>query len=127
MADEQDPDNNHQAFSPAKQDLARRGRILHQIKRARTRLLVCFLTLPVYIVAVWILLNNQSYTDSFMFFYMALWSVFAVDMARRRCPNCGEQFFVRYILLNLRSHRCVHCGLDMDSNEIIKDDKNMKF
>lgn len=111
----------------AEDPLARRARILHQIKRARTRLLVCLMTLPVYMVAVWILLNNQQYSDSFMFFYMAVWSAFGVDMARRRCPNCGQQFFVDFVLLHLRTHRCVHCGLDMDSNEIVKPEKRRKF
>jgi uncharacterized protein (DUF983 family) len=35
-------------------------------------------------------------------------------MARRRCPNCGEQFFVKIIFLNLITRRCVHCGLALD-------------
>jgi len=84
---------------------------LRQISRARTRLLVCLLTLPVYMVAVWMLLQNQRGIDAFMFIYMALWAAFAFDMARRRCPQCGKQFFVKTIFLNLISKRCMHCGL----------------
>ena len=75
--------------------------------------MVCLLTLPVYMVAVWILLQNQRTTETFMFIYMAMWAAFAVDMARRRCPRCGEQFFVRVIFLNLISKRCVHCKLPL--------------
>jgi hypothetical protein len=86
---------------------------LRQIGRARTRLMVCLLTLPVYMVAVWFLLQNQQSVDTFMFMYMALWAAFAVDMARRRCPNCGQQFFVKVIFLNLISKRCVHCSLPL--------------
>ena len=80
--------------------------------RSRTRLLVCFLTLPLYSVAVWTLLNNQRDVGTLMWVYMALYGVFAIDMVRRRCPSCGEQFFVKSILLNLMTHRCVHCAED---------------
>ena len=79
--------------------------------------MVCLLTLPVYMVAVWILLQNQHATESFMFIYMAMWAAFAVDMARRRCPRCGEQFFVKVIFLNLISKRCVHCKLPLSGEE----------
>jgi len=84
---------------------------LHKIMRARTRLIVCFWTLPVYVIALWILLSNGRNIESFMFVYMALWAGFAVDMAMRRCPQCTKQFFVKSILLNLITRRCVHCGL----------------
>jgi uncharacterized protein (DUF983 family) len=47
-----------------------------------------------------------------MWIYIALYSVFAIDMVRRRCPSCDEQFFVKSILLNLLTKRCVHCGED---------------
>ena len=83
---------------------------LRKILRARTRLIVCFLTLPVYMISLWILLNNQRGIESFMYIYMALWSGFAVDMALRRCPECHHQFFVKSVLLNLITRRCVHCG-----------------
>ncbi len=86
-----------------------------RILRARSRLIVCLWTLPVYAVAVWVLLSNQHQIDTFMFIYMAMWAGFAVDMASRRCPACGEQFFVKAIFLNLLSRRCVHCKLDLDT------------
>jgi|GEM_PF-1060425 len=86
-------------------------KMLRQISRSRTRLLVCMLTLPVYMVAVWLLLKNQRGIDTFMFLYMAMWAAFAVDMARRRCPLCGKQYFVKSVFLNLISKRCVHCKL----------------
>jgi prolipoprotein diacylglyceryltransferase len=77
--------------------------------RSRTRLLVCFLTLPLYVIAVWVLLSNSREVGALMWIYIALYSVFAIDMVRRRCPSCGEQFFVKSILLNLFTTRCVHC------------------
>lgn len=80
------------------------------VLRSRTRLLVCFLTLPLYIIAVWVLLSNSREVGALMWIYIALYSVFAIDMVRRRCPSCGEQFFVKSILLNLFTMRCVHCG-----------------
>ena len=86
-----------------------------QIKRARTRLMVCFWTLPVYILAIWVLLNNQRDIDAIMFIYMGVWAGFAMDMARRRCPICKEQFYVKNVLMSLRAKRCVHCGFDSRS------------
>lgn len=77
--------------------------------RSRTRLLVCFLTLPLYVIAVWVLLSNSREVGALMWIYIALYSVFAIDMVRRRCPSCGEQFFVKSILLNFFTTRCVHC------------------
>ncbi len=88
----------------------KRKTALRKILRARTRLMVCFCTLPVYMAALWILLSNQHDIDSFMYFYMAMWAGFAVDMASRRCPDCDNQFFVKLILLNLLTRRCVNCG-----------------
>jgi hypothetical protein len=88
---------------------------LKKILRARTRLMVCFCTLPVYVVAVWILLNNERGIDAFMYFYMTMWAGFAVDMASRRCPNCDHQFFVKSILMNLITRRCVNCGLSKET------------
>lgn len=80
--------------------------------RARTRLMVCFWTLPVYIVAIWMLLNNGRDTEAFMYIYMGMWAGFAIDMVRRLCPSCHRQFFVKTILMNLRTRSCVHCGFD---------------
>ena len=88
------------------------SRAVTSLLRSRTRLLVCFLTLPLYIAAVWVLLSNGREVGALMWIYIALYSVFAIDMVRRRCPSCGEQFFVKSILLNLLTKRCVHCGED---------------
>ena len=96
---------------------ARPGRVgagLRPVLRARSRLLVCLLTLPVYGGAVWMLLEAGQDIDLYMYIYMVLWGVFAVDMAMRRCPRCGEQFYVKSVLLNIFSKRCVHCGLSGD-------------
>ncbi len=98
--------------------------------RARTRLLVCFWTLPVYIAAVWILLNNGRDIEAFMYIYMGIWGGFAIDMVRRPCPECGRQFFVKTILMNLRTHRCVHCGFDAKSARQSEDnskEENLTF
>jgi len=85
---------------------------VEKLLQARIRLLVCFLTLPLYIAAVWMLLNNDRDVSALMWVYIGVYAVFALDMVRRRCPRCGEQFFVYSILLNLVTKRCVHCGED---------------
>ena len=85
---------------------------LRKVDRARTRLMVCFLTLPVYAVAVWVLLSNGHAIDTFMYIYMAMWLGFGVDIAIRRCPACGKQFYVKTVILNLITRNCVHCGID---------------
>jgi len=108
------------------QQTAHTRKVLRQISRARTRLLVCLLTLPVYMVAVWMLLQNQRSIDAFMFIYMALWAAFAFDMARRRCPRCGEQFFVKTIFLNLISKRCMHCGLSTSTSAVSDGDSDSR-
>ena len=89
---------------------------VRQLLRARTRLMVCFWTLPVYILIVWVLLSNRQPIDLFMFFYFSLCAGFWIDMVRRRCPVCTKQFYVKSIVLNLRTKKCVHCGLGMDSH-----------
>ena len=43
---------------------------IRQLLRARTRLIVCFWTLPVYILIVWVLLSNRQPIDLFMFFIL---------------------------------------------------------
>jgi len=91
---------------------------LRKLLRARTRLLVCMLTLPVYMIALWMLLSNGREVDLFMYFYMALWGVFAIDMAIRKCPRCGNQFYVKSIWLNLITKTCVHCGLNKAEIEV---------
>ena len=104
---------NEQAGGSATADFTPEQKVKsRQILRARTRLLVCLLTLPVYVAAIWLLLNNQREIETIMYIYMALWAAFAVDMARRLCPQCHKQFFVKVILMSLRSRRCVHCGFD---------------
>ena len=94
---------------------------LRKISRARTRLLVCFWTLPIYVISVWMLLNNGRNIDSIMWIYMGLYALFAIDMVRRRCPQCNQQFFVKTILMNLVTHRCVHCKLSMDPTDSSSD------
>ena len=84
---------------------------LHRVNRSRSRMLVCFYTLPLYVIALVLLLNEGRSVTTFMFVYMAVYAVFAVDMVIRECPRCGEQFFVRGFLLNFFARRCVHCGL----------------
>ncbi|MBT8147452.1 MAG: hypothetical protein KJN90_11410 [Gammaproteobacteria bacterium] len=86
-------------------------RLLHRIDRSRSRLMVCFYTLPLYIIALELLLNEGRSVTTFMFVYMAVYAVFAVDMVVRVCPRCGEQFFVNAFFLNFFTRRCVHCGL----------------
>ena len=34
-------------------------------------------------------------------------------MARRRCPVCDRQFYVKTILLNMITRSCVHCGASL--------------
>jgi hypothetical protein len=84
---------------------------LRKIRRARTRLLVCFWTLPVYVISIWMLLNNNRDIDTLMWIYMSLYAIFALDMAYRKCPRCGNQFYVKSILLNLITSECTHCSL----------------
>ena len=79
------------------------GKDLRGIVRARTRLAVCFWTLPVYVVSIWMLLNNGHSIDSMMWIYMAVYAGFAIDMSMRNCPNCRKQFYVKSIFLNLFS------------------------
>jgi len=44
--------------------------------------------------------------------------VFAIDMAIRKCPRCGNQFYVKSIWLNLITKTCVHCGLNKAEIEV---------
>ncbi len=85
-------------------------RVLRRVSRSRTRLVVCFWTLPIYVIAIWILLNNGREIDSMMWIYMAVYAGFAIDMSMRRCPACRRQFYVKSIFLNLLTRDCVHCG-----------------
>lgn len=87
------------------------SRRLQGILRSRGRLMVCFLTLPLYVIAVVMLLDRGRGISTLMFIYMAVYAVFAVDMSARVCPRCGRQFFVKSFFLNFFARRCVHCGL----------------
>ena len=106
--------NQHQGSSGVNETV--HAQAIRQLLRARTRLIVCFWTLPVYILIVWVLLSNRQPIDLFMFFYFCLCAGFWIDMVRRRCPVCTKQFYVKSIVLNLRTKKCVHCGLGMDSH-----------
>lgn len=108
----QDPQPDDSFITPARRSSPKHRPPLKKIYRARTRLIVCLWTLPVYVLTVWILLTNRQPVDAFMFFYFGLCAVFWVDMARRKCPACSKQFYVKSILLNLLSRKCVHCDLD---------------
>ena len=108
-------------FSPQQKIQAR------ELLRARTRLIVCFWTLPIYMGAVWMLLTNGRDIDAFMFIYMGLWAGFAIDMVRRACPSCHRQFFVKSILMNLRTRSCVHCGFDSRQAQNPNSDDQVTF
>jgi hypothetical protein len=95
---------------PSSPDPVKFEKDLLAIARARTRLAVCFWTLPVYVVAIWVLLNNGRSIDSMMWIYIAVYAVFAIDMSMRKCPICHGQFYVKNIFLNLLTKQCVHCG-----------------
>lgn len=105
----------------ARANTAFRQKTLRKIRRSRTRLIVCFWTLPVYVVAVWMLLNNGQSVETIMWIYMGLYAIFAVDMASRKCPQCNNQFFVKTIFLNLTTHECRHCQLSMDPEPLDDD------
>ena len=88
---------------------------IRKVHRARTRLLVCFWTLPVYILIVWFLLINRKSVDVFMLFYFVLCAGFWLDMAWRKCPACIKPFYVKSLLLHLVTKKCSHCSLGMKS------------
>ncbi|HBX36701.1 MAG TPA: hypothetical protein DEG76_05160 [Pseudohongiella sp.] len=92
------------------------GRQLLQIKRARSRLMVCFLTFPLYVVGVTQLLNNGQDITWLMLVYMAIYAVFGIGMSSRRCPRCNQHFFVKHYFLNPFRRNCAHCGLSFVAN-----------
>jgi hypothetical protein len=96
-------------FSRKEKDTESKRRSFRAIARSRIRLVVCFWTLPLYTVAVWILLNNEQDINLIMWVYMAIYAIFAIDMSMRRCPSCHQQFYVKSIFLNLLTTKCVHC------------------
>ncbi|GEM_PF-351270 len=84
---------------------------LKQIKRARSQLMVCFLTFPLYVMAVTTLLGNGQDIGVLMMLYMALYAGFGINLSVRRCPRCHQQFFVKKYFLNPFPRSCAHCGL----------------
>ena len=96
----------------------KKQQLLHKIDRARSRLMVCFYTLPIYIVALVMLLNESRNVTFFMFVYMAVYAVFAIDMVVKSCPSCNKQYFVKSFFLNFFTKKCVHCGLSSRSAQI---------
>jgi len=85
--------------------------ILRKVGQARSRLMVCFYTLPLYMIALIMLLNQGRNISLFMFVYMAVYAVFAIDMVVKKCPGCDGQFYVKSFFLNFVTRKCVHCGL----------------
>ena len=82
---------------------------LQRIARSRSKMMVCFYTLPLYIFALLLLLSNGRSINTFMFVYMIVYAIFAINMVIRVCPVCHDQFYVKGFLLNFFSRRCVHC------------------
>ena len=97
------PENNTEQFK----------KTLRAIRRARTRLFVCFWTFPVYVVAVMRIVDSGQDTTMIMLVYMLLYAIFGVSVATQRCPECQGQFFVKTYFLNPFRHQCAHCGLDL--------------
>ncbi|MBL4820580.1 MAG: hypothetical protein JKY98_06275 [Gammaproteobacteria bacterium] len=111
------PPQNPDLLDPQKQQA------LHKINRARSRLMVCFWTLPIYVVALVLLLNEGRSGTVFMLVYMGVYALFAIDMVIRECPGCRNQFFVKGFFLNCFTRTCMHCGLSCrDSNPPSKPD-----
>ena len=88
-----------------------RSQRLREIRNSRNRLLVCFLTFPVYAWAITALLNQGNDITLLMILYMLLYAGFGIHSSVKRCPDCGEQFFVRKYFLNVFTSKCTHCGL----------------
>lgn len=87
------------------------GNSLKSIRNARNRLLVCFLTFPVYAWAITALLNQGNDITLYMILYMIIYAIFGINASVKRCPACGEQFFVKRYFLNIFTSKCTHCGI----------------
>jgi hypothetical protein len=87
---------------------------LRRVRRARTRLFVCFWTFPVYVVTVMRTLDAGQETTMIMLAYMVLYAAFGISVAVKRCPECQHQFFVKTFFLNPFRRKCVHCGLALN-------------
>jgi len=84
---------------------------LKDIRNAKSRLVVCFLTFPLYVVAVSSLAKNGNSVTALMLLYMLLYAGFGINASIKRCPRCHEQFYVKGFFLNIFSSKCAHCGL----------------
>jgi len=94
-----------------------RSRRLLAIRRSRNNLFVCFLTFPVYVLAVTQVLQAGNDTSVIMFAYMALYAWFGVRVVVQRCPDCHQQYFVKSFFLNPFTSKCAHCGLPLHQHE----------
>ena len=86
---------------------------LRKIRTSKNRLMVCFLTFPVYVYAVGRLVGQGQDITWLMLAYMALYAGFGINMSVRRCPQCHEQFYVKKYFLNPFRRDCAHCGLSL--------------
>jgi hypothetical protein len=84
---------------------------LKAIRNAKARLIVCFCTFPIYIVAVNALVRAGKDITGFMLLYMLLYAAFGISAAVKRCPRCHQQFYVKAYFLNIFTRKCAHCGL----------------
>ena len=100
------------------QELEREKR-LKQIRKARTRLFVCFWTFPVYVYAVLKVLDSGNETTAIMLAYMVLYAWFGASLATKRCPDCHQQYDVKTFFLNPFKTQCVHCGLALKGNSTL--------
>ena len=72
----EDPESEIRRVSLSDEVLA----VLKQIKRARSQLLVCFMTLPLYVMAVAALVGSGQDISVLMLAYMALYAVFGMNL-----------------------------------------------
>jgi hypothetical protein len=87
---------------------------LKVIRQARSHLMVCFLTFPLYVWGVMQLLENRQDITWLMLAYMALYAGFGINASVKRCPRCHGQFFVKKYFLSPFRRSCAHCGLSFD-------------
>lgn len=87
---------------------------LTEIRRARSRLMVCFFTFPLYIMTIYRMLGNGYDITWVMLAYMLLYGVFGIGMSVKTCPRCQGQFFVKRYFLHPFRRTCAHCGLSYD-------------
>lgn len=89
---------------------------LRTIRVSRSRLMVCFLTFPVYVYVVNRMVGGGQDVTWMMLAYMALYAGFGINMSIRKCPRCHEAFYVKQYFLNPFRRRCAHCGLSYHSS-----------